>query len=167
MRLPTSIREFSPTRLVSQVSVRTRVIVIAIIPVLGFLANGIAFMTAQSEVAAAFRSAHESAAVAEASREFKLALTAMRMSAREFAAHPSYDDVTAFAGAHDNAIQFLEAMAGTSVVEQKNEVAAMHAKVAALKESFSGLIRTQEQVGFPRPRACIRNSSQPAGRPNV
>ncbi len=48
-------------------------------------------MAAQSEVEDAFHSAHQAAQVAEASREFKLALAAMRMSAKEFAARPSYD----------------------------------------------------------------------------
>ena len=86
--MPLPIRKFSPARLVSRVTVRTRIIIIAMIPVIGFLANGVAFMTAQSEVEAAFRSVAQAAEVAEASREFKMALTAMRMSAKEFAARP-------------------------------------------------------------------------------
>jgi len=166
MRLTLPISKFSPAHLVSRVTVRTRIIIIAMIPVLGFLANGVAFTTAQSESEAAFRSAHESAEVAEASREFKLALTAMRMSAKEFAAHPSYNDVTAFAVAYDNAIRFLDAMAGSKVIAQKSEVAAMQGKVAALKESFSGLIRTQELVGFSKTKDCVKSSLQPAGPPN-
>jgi methyl-accepting chemotaxis protein len=148
MRLPLPIRNFSPARLISRVSVRARIIIIAVIPVIGFLANGFGFMTAQSEVEDAFRSAHQAAEVAEASREFKLALTAMRMSAKEFAARASYDLVTAFAVAHDNAMRFLETMASASAIAQKTEIADMVAKVAALKGSFSGLIRTQELVGF-------------------
>ena len=91
MRLPLPIRKFSPARLISRLSVRARIVVIAMIPVIGFLANGIAFMSAQSEVEHAFHSAQQAAEVADASREFKMALTAMRMSAKEFAAHPSYD----------------------------------------------------------------------------
>ena len=94
MRLPLPIRKFSPARLISRVSVRARIIIIAMIPVIGFLANGLEFRSAQSEVEDAFQSAHQAAEVAEASREFKLALTAMRMSAKEFAARPSYDLVT-------------------------------------------------------------------------
>jgi len=163
MRLTLPISKFSPAHLISRVSVRTRIIIIAVIPVLGFLANGIAFMTAQSESEAAFRSAHDSAEVAEASREFKMALTAMRMSAKEFAAHPSYEDVTAFALAHDNAIRFLEAMAGASGIAKKGEIAAMQAKVATLKDSFSGLIRTQELVGFSENEG-LRQKLVAAGR---
>ncbi len=163
MRVTLPISKFSPAHLVSRVTVRTRIVIIAMIPVIGFLANGAAFMTAHSEIEAAFRSAHESAEVAEASREFKMALTAMRMSAREFAAHPSYDDVTAFAVAHDNAARFLDTMAATSVVAQKGEIAEMQIKVAALKESFSGLIRTQELVGFSENEG-LRQKLVAAGR---
>ena len=119
------------------------------IPVLGFLANGFEFMVAHSEVEDAFQSAHQAAEVAEASRELKLTLTAMRMSAKKFAARPSYDLVGTFGTAHDNAMRFLETMATASASpQQKAEIAAMQAKVSSLKDSFSGLIRTQEWVGF-------------------
>ncbi|MPZ41578.1 MAG: hypothetical protein GEU95_26740, partial [Rhizobiales bacterium] len=143
-----SISKFSPVRLISQVSVRTRIIVIAIIPVIGFLANGVEFMTAQREVENAFRSAEQAADVAEASREFKLALTAMRMNAKEFAARPSYDKVSNFTAAHENAARFLDTMARESESSRKDEIAIMQARVSALKDSFSGLIHTQETVGF-------------------
>jgi hypothetical protein len=63
MRLPLPIRNFSPARLISRVSVLARIIIIAVIPVIGFLANGFGFMTAQSEVEDAFRSAHQAAEV--------------------------------------------------------------------------------------------------------
>jgi methyl-accepting chemotaxis protein len=149
MRLPLAIRKYSPANLISRVSVRARIVIIAMIPVIGFLANGLEFKVAQSEVEDAFNSAHQAAEVAEASREFKLTLTAMRMSAKEFAARPSYDLVSTFGAAHDNAVRFLETMANASVSPQQSaEIASMQTKVAALKDSFSGLIRTQEWVGF-------------------
>jgi methyl-accepting chemotaxis protein len=148
MRLPSPIHKLSPASLISRVSVRARIVIIAMIPVLGFLANGIEFKSAQSEVEDAFHSAHQAAEVAEASREFKLALTAMRMSAKEFAARPSYDLVNTFGSAHDNAVRLLETMALASGQQQRAEIDAMQTKVSALKGSFSGLIRTQEWVGF-------------------
>ena len=72
MRLPLPTSKFSPARLISRISVRARIIIIAMIPVIGFLANGVEYMVAQSEVEDAFHSAHQAAQVAEASREFKL-----------------------------------------------------------------------------------------------
>jgi methyl-accepting chemotaxis protein len=148
MGLPLSIRNLSPAALVSRVTVRTRIGLIAIIPVLGFLANGIAFTFGESGVQEAFQSAHQAAEVSDASREFKMALTGMRMSAKEFAGRPSYDLVNAFAVAHDTAARSLDAIDATSDAAQKAEIAAMKIKVATLKDSFSGLIREQEVLGF-------------------
>ena len=65
----------TPMRLISRVSVRTRMAAIAVIPVIGFLANGIAYTTGETEIDAAFQSAQQAAALADASREFKTALT--------------------------------------------------------------------------------------------
>src|SRR5262245_38838474 len=137
MRLSQPIRKYSPARLIQRISVRARIIIIAMVPVIGFLANGLEFMAAHSEVEQSFTGAHQAAEVAEASREFKLALTAMRMSAKEFAARPSYELVTAFGVAHDSALRFLETVAVASASpQQKAEVASMQLKVSALKDSF-------------------------------
>ena len=143
MRLPLPILRLSPARLISRVTVRTRIIAIAVIPVIGFVANGVVFAVSESEVQGAFARAHQAAETADASREFKLALTGMRMSAKEFAAHPSYDLVTAFARAHDDAVRAFDTIEAASDVAQTMQV-----QVATLKDSFSGLIREQEVLGF-------------------
>ena len=43
----------SPRLLISRVSVRTRIIALAIVPLIGFLANGVAFTSGKTEVDAA------------------------------------------------------------------------------------------------------------------
>src|ERR1700704_2527588 len=91
----------SPSHLISRLSVRTRIVAIAVIPVIGFLANGIAFTSGETEIAGAFRSALQAAALADASREFKVALTSMRMGASEFATRLAYDLVNQFGVSHD------------------------------------------------------------------
>jgi methyl-accepting chemotaxis protein len=65
----------SPRLLISRISVRTRIIALAIVPVIGFLANGIAFTSGKTEVDSAFESEQQAAVLADASREFKVALT--------------------------------------------------------------------------------------------
>ena len=59
-------------RLITSVSVRTRVVVLAAIPVIGFLVNGIVFMVGQYEVERAFHAAAQATNVSEASREFRV-----------------------------------------------------------------------------------------------
>ena len=53
------------------ISVRARIIVLAVIPVVGFVANGIAYTASEREVEQAFRVANRAADLAEVSREFR------------------------------------------------------------------------------------------------
>src|SRR6202030_1934702 len=55
-------------RAFSKLSVRARIIVLGVIPVIGFLANGIAFTVGDVEVGRAFDSVHRYSQVADASR---------------------------------------------------------------------------------------------------
>jgi hypothetical protein len=84
---------------IASLSVRTRIIGLALIPVVGFLANGIAFTTGQSEVNDAFANAGTAAALADASREFKLALATMQIAAKDYVAQPSDERARAFEAA--------------------------------------------------------------------
>ena len=49
------------SRFMASLSVRTRIVVLALIPVVGFLANGLSFMSGESEVASAFDTAERAA----------------------------------------------------------------------------------------------------------
>jgi methyl-accepting chemotaxis protein len=130
------------------VSVRTRIILLAIVPVIGFLANGIAFTSGKTEVDDAFESAQRAAVLADASREFKVALTTMRMSAKEFATQPTYDLVNLFGGSHDLALQSLDTIEATTDPQQRADIGILRVKVETLKGSFSSLIHEQEELGF-------------------
>jgi methyl-accepting chemotaxis protein len=138
----------SPKLLISRVSVRTRIIALAIVPVIGFLANGIAFTSGKTEVDSAFESAQQAAVLADASREFKVALTTMRMSAKEFATQPSYDLVNLFAENHDSALHSLDVIEAATDPEPRADIGILRVKVETLKGSFSSLVSEQEQLGF-------------------
>jgi methyl-accepting chemotaxis protein len=161
LRLP--IRTFSPARLISRLSVRARIIVIALIPVVGFLANGGAFGVGENEVQRTFNSAINAADVSDASREFKVALTAMRMAAKEFAAQPSYNLVTAFGAANDEADRNLELIAAAEDFGRSAGIKELRTKVAALKTSLSSLIRAQEELGFSEADGLHHKLMQAAG----
>src|SRR5262245_4715993 len=145
MALP---RLILPRELISMVSVRTRIGAIAIIPVIGFLANGIAFTSGETEVGRAFQSTQQASQLADASREFKAALTSMRMSVKEFSAQPSYDLVKSFGESHDNALRNLEMIEAATEPQQSAEISILRSKVETLKMSFSSLVREQEELGF-------------------
>ena len=78
-----SVARFAGTR-----SVRARIIVLATIPILGFLASSIAYVTGEAEVQATFERMKRAAALADNSQDFKEALSSMRIYARDFAARP-------------------------------------------------------------------------------
>src|SRR5580704_11692308 len=95
------LRKLSLQQLVAKLSVRSRIAAIAVIPVVGFLANGLAFTSGETEVRNAFESVKSAAVLADASREFKAALARMQMASKDFVAQPSDDEVAAFATGHD------------------------------------------------------------------
>src|SRR5260370_5407842 len=88
-------------QLISKLSVRSRIAAIAVIPVVGFLANGLAFTSGETEVANAFESVKSAAVLADAGREFKAALARMQMASKDFVAQPSDEEVAAFSAGHE------------------------------------------------------------------
>jgi methyl-accepting chemotaxis protein len=82
------MRAISPRRMVSKLSVRARVLTIILIPVAGFLANGASFLAGERKVDTAFDSVRQAGALADASRDFKSAVTTIQTAARAFAEHP-------------------------------------------------------------------------------
>src|SRR5688572_1412258 len=72
----------------SAFSVRARIVALALIPLGGFLANGIAFKSGEADVQAAFGSVNRAAALSDASHDFKAALAVMRLTVRDFTSKP-------------------------------------------------------------------------------
>jgi methyl-accepting chemotaxis protein len=136
------------SRLITALSVRARIIVIACVPVVGFLANGISFTSGEAEVGRALRSVQNAAALADASHVFKEALASMRASARDFTLRPAYPLVTDFADARDQALRSLELIERSVGAAQRNEIAALRERVAALNTKFEGVVKEQEALGF-------------------
>src|ERR1700730_16863105 len=107
------LRKFSFQQLISRLSVRNRIAAIAVIPVVGFLANGLAFTSGETEVGSAFESVKSAAVLGDESREFKAALARMQMASKDFVAQPSDDEVAAFATGHDLASKSLVTIAAS------------------------------------------------------
>src|SRR5581483_12369137 len=71
-------------RLLTAYSVRTRIVVLALIPVVGFFANGVTYMAGERDVGTAFDTVRRSNALADASRDFKSAIATMRITLKDF-----------------------------------------------------------------------------------
>ena len=108
------LHTISPRRIASKFSVRARIVLITLIPVIGFLANGLTYVSGEKAVDAAFRSFTQATTRADASREFKRAVVTIQAAARSFAEHlrPGYlkilSDAQGAAAAQFAIIQRLE-----------------------------------------------------------
>jgi methyl-accepting chemotaxis protein len=142
-----SLGKFSPGQLISKLSVRARIIAITLIPVVGFLANGVAYISGEHDVDRALDSAKQATSLADASREFKSAVGSIQTAADSFAMLPrsSYlqtlDDAQAAATAQFITIRHLSAGADQTGLD------AIERSLAQLRGNFIDLRNEYERLG--------------------
>ena len=134
--------------LTGKLSVHARIIVLALIPVIGFLATGVAFTAGEAEVGRTFERVKRAAAVADASQDFNSALGTMRVHARDFAARPSQSLIKAFEAAHDLAIVSLSALEKGIDAQNRKNLHPLHERLIELTANFNDLTEKQEILGF-------------------
>jgi methyl-accepting chemotaxis protein len=135
-------------RFFSRLSVRGRIIVLGVIPVIGFLANGLAFLSGDAEVGNAFDSVHRNTIVSDASRDLKTGLLTMRARTIQFVARPSDAEVKDFDEGQDLAIRSLDLIQSTLTSSQQDMITPLRITVRDLKTSFASLVREQKSLGF-------------------
>ena len=129
-------------------SVRARIIALALIPVGGFLANGIAFTSGEADVAAAFASVKRAAALSDASNDFKAALATMRLTVRDFASKPDASLVAAFDESERLATQSLDTIERSLSEKERRDIAGLRDRLPLVAKSFRDLVQEQERLGF-------------------
>jgi len=135
-------------RLLANFSVHTRIVVLALIPVAGILANGLTYLSGESEVGDAFQTVKHSAALADASRDFKSAIAGMRITLKDFTAAPSDDLITSFHLAQKIAVGSLDTVSSSIEKERRDDIATLRKGVAGLKSNFDKLVVVQYTLGF-------------------
>jgi len=133
---------------ITSLSVRTRIIGLALIPVVGFLANGFAFTSAQTEVTHAFANVGAAASIADASREFKLALASMQIAAKDYVAAPSEERIRNFEASQALAASNFDTIAAAANGLQPQDVAQVRQRLGELRLNFEYLIEEQKAVGY-------------------
>jgi methyl-accepting chemotaxis protein len=129
-------------------SVRARIIAIAFFPVVGFLANGIAFTFGEADVTAAFGDVRRAAALSDASHNFKAALATMRISARDFVSKPSRELISAFTDSQMVAAKSLSTIEGSLAAKERAGITGLRGRVASVAAVFADLVQDQETLGF-------------------
>jgi methyl-accepting chemotaxis protein len=147
----------------SAFSVRARIVALALIPVGGFLANGIAFTSGDANVQAAFASVNRAAALADASHDFKGALAVMRLTVRDFASKPDATLVQGFEDTRKLAANSLDMLEGALAERERKEVVALQARLKEVAQSFGELLKEQQTLGFTNDDG-LRQRLQDAGQ---
>lgn len=135
------------TRFLGSFSVRTRIIALALVPVVGFVANGVTYVSGERDTGHAFQTANDSRALADVSRDFKIAVAAMRIAAKDFTTQPR-DSIDAFRRSHELANQKLAAIEASIGGRQGNAIASLYQDLDKLKKNFDQLILEQRTLGF-------------------
>jgi methyl-accepting chemotaxis protein len=146
-RLPSRLR-FSPSRFLPALSVRARIAALALIPVVGFIANGLNYVASEREVGSAFDAVTRSSILTDSSRDFRAALESIRHSAKEMVARPSQGIAKTFHDSHAVAVKSLERIQKNGEPDDTRLVPHIHRTVMGLKENFATLIAAQETVGI-------------------
>ncbi|MEX2129174.1 MAG: methyl-accepting chemotaxis protein [Xanthobacteraceae bacterium] len=134
-------------RFSTAISVRARIVALALIPVAGLAIIGIAYLTGEQETDRAFRSVRNSSALAGASNEFRLALSEMRVTAQVFGSRPNRALVDDYQDAHAAALKSLDVI--ERIIRAPNiHIAQLRENVGLLKSHFDKLLKEQELLGF-------------------
>ncbi|HVX99238.1 MAG TPA: methyl-accepting chemotaxis protein [Pseudorhodoplanes sp.] len=144
------------SRLIASLSVRTRIAVIALIPIAGLIVNAIAFTRSEAEVETAFAAAHRAAKMAEASADYQSMLANIRILARDFSFQPTDEQVRDFANLRDQAferlntidIQLRLAEANSQRAEAANALQTLRAGLENIASNFNKIIDEQRKLGF-------------------
>ena len=144
---PTIPRAISPRRFIAKLSVRARIVAITLIPVVGFLANGIAFMAGERNVDHAFGSVRSATELADASREFKSAIGTIRSAASGFAQRPLPIYLQLLSGAQTVAASQFSVIQLLSSGNDQTNLDAIARTLARLQGNFEELRKEFARLG--------------------
>ena len=147
-RRPRRLRDFHPVRMIRALSVRARILLIVAIPVVGFVANGISFITGEKEVAETFERYQSADATAEASHSLKEAIGQMRIAARDFENDPTADAVAAFEAANAAAVKNFGIIYSRLDETERLRNAWIPGRLKEITERFAEVVRDQERLGL-------------------
>ena len=136
------------SRFSTDTSVRSRLIVLSLIPVVGFVAIAVAYLSSERAVDAAFESVQQSSHLSEASRAFKEALSTMQSRAKDFVAQPQPGLVSRFGEAHESAMANLKMIRDLVTETERQNLTLLEGRVANLKTTFAALVADQDELGL-------------------
>jgi methyl-accepting chemotaxis protein len=129
-------------------SIRARIVFLALIPVVGFLANGVSFQLNERQVGQAFANSTVSQRLMEAGLELKAALTALQSTARDFAVQPTAARIEAFEAALKAANSSIATLDRYSGATSRGAVAGLSDQLSTTNGKFTSLAKEQKTFGL-------------------
>jgi methyl-accepting chemotaxis protein len=129
-------------------SVRSRIAVLSLIPAMGMCLIGLAYVSGEREVAAAFERVMRASALADASRELRLALADLRIGARDFGQRPSQEVIDRFRSAYGLALNSLDVIEVHGGKDTLDIVAELRLRAHDIDANFGKAIDHQSRLGF-------------------
>jgi methyl-accepting chemotaxis protein len=136
------------SQLLASFSVRTRIVALALIPVVGFIANGLTYVSGEHDVGTAFGTVKQSATLSNASRDFKIAVAAMRITAKDFGTAPQAILVGAFQQSLHDANKNLDIIKATIGGTNSGDISQLRAQLVEIKKYFAQVLAEQKVLGF-------------------
>ena len=131
----------------AKLSVRARIVAITLNPVVGFLANGIAFMAGERNVDSAFDKFQRASVLADASREFKNAIGTIQSAASGFAERPRSTHLQLLSDAQVAATSQFAVIRQLSAGNDKTNLDAIARTLTRLQSNFEELRREYARLG--------------------
>ena len=143
-------------RMLASFSVRTRIVLLALIPVVGFVANGLTFTAGEGDVGRAFATVTHSTALADVSRDFKSAVASMRIIVKDFSVSPDNNLVVSFEQAHATALKALETLAASIDRNHSENIEGLRKDLMSLRGNFNELMKSRRHWASTTRPACER-----------
>ena len=145
------------TQIFSRLSVRDRIVVLGIIPVIGFLAIGAAYLTGDADVGRAFEAVHRNTELSDASRDLKTGLLTMRAATTDFVMQPSDGAAKSFYDGQATAMACLDRIQASLPAAEQDSVMPLRITVRDLKASFDSLVQEQKALGYDETEGVTAN----------
>jgi methyl-accepting chemotaxis protein len=136
------------TAFIRGLSVRARIALIALVPVIGFLFNALVYQGGMAEVERAFASSRRADVRADASSEFKSAVAVMLINALKFAAAPGETEIVAFKKAYRRGVDQLAVIDKSTARANDDTTQSLQTRLHAIEQQFTALAAGQEKLGF-------------------
>ena len=156
-----SIPSIRLNRLLTTFSVRTRIIALALIPVLGFIANGLTYVAGEDDVGRAFDTVDQAHALADASRDLKIAIASMRIAVKDFGRNQN-SLLDKFSQSEQLAKKSLAAIETSIGGQHSDDLLALRQDLADIKNNYDKLYAVQRVLGFSE-REGLRGELKTAG----